>query len=808
MAYLLPYVLLVVFRVSIGNGQQIEVRYSSLDVEGQILPDLVNVTLTTDTNTTHLQLNRVEYIDLDIPLYSLSVDSNGTFSQRRERSRNRKNIGYYQDVKSQAVFQLTRTNSVRERKSKLTIMGEFKQSDEKYFVKPDVTSTEQATTTTSSPLDKVVYKIKQNKKRPASFMDYAIPPPEVSLTRRHRKMTWARKNQPLNASSDQSPPPKRDRRAADSTYYIDVIAVVDYAAYSRFYRKSDSRTKAIDNIREYYAFIFNGIDLLYQGITTAPYKIRVRLNKIFVAETPSSSKFTTDYSTQGLLDADKGLLAFRSFVGASDLLQAYDHAMLFTGYNLKSADSGTSIIGYAYLGTMCRTDGSSTSIIEDMADYQASNTAAHELGHSLSAQHDGVSNRCTDTSRYIMAASTFEETPDTMYNPWQFSSCSVQYFTKFIEEQLNTIRGYYCLTKVIPIDQEVPYAGDQLPGQMYTPDQQCQMIYGATSNFCRSLYLNDTEGICRSMYCVNPENASTCVSLTNVAAVRGTTCGNGKICINGRCVIQDGAPQADETCMYGDQPGRSEDFSSCQAQVANFNGYCYRDNVRAKCCSSCKAVRKTIRNCEYDDYYDNCDTSDCLSPTLKMQCCKTCKSGVAYTTRTTKSTPKTTTAKICVDNPAFTFSGKQCASLAQNWPSMCDEVEVKRACCVSCQKVNTTVDACLDDTEFRYNGQTCSSAVRNSRAVCNDKYFEQVCCMSCQHVYTTVQACLDDTEFRYNGQTCSSAVRNSRSLCKYSDFAQICCKSCHSGSGSSKVQVPVLLVLMITSLVAARVSIK
>lgn len=48
---------------------------------------------------------------------------------------------------------------------------------------------------------------------------------------------------------------------------------------------------------------------------------------------------------------------------------------------MSSSDDYILSSGYAYIGTMCRTDGSSTSIIEDMSDYQSSNTAAHELGH-------------------------------------------------------------------------------------------------------------------------------------------------------------------------------------------------------------------------------------------------------------------------------------------------------------------------------------------------------------------------------------------------------------------------------------------
>ncbi|KAK6986942.1 A disintegrin and metalloproteinase with thrombospondin motifs 7, partial [Biomphalaria glabrata] len=51
----------------------------------------------------------------------------------------------------------------------------------------------------------------------------------------------------------------------------------------------------------------------------------------------------------------------------------------------------------------------------------------------LSAKHDGDGNSCSKYDRYIMSSGEFrEQTPETIYNPWQFSSCSVNYFTTFL----------------------------------------------------------------------------------------------------------------------------------------------------------------------------------------------------------------------------------------------------------------------------------------------------------------------------------------------------------------------------------------
>ena len=50
----------------------------------------------------------------------------------------------------------------------------------------------------------------------------------------------------------------RSRRQA-STYYIDIVAVIDYAIYKRFLEEADSREEALEDIREYYAFMFTGV---------------------------------------------------------------------------------------------------------------------------------------------------------------------------------------------------------------------------------------------------------------------------------------------------------------------------------------------------------------------------------------------------------------------------------------------------------------------------------------------------------------------------------------------------------------------
>ncbi|KAI8792439.1 ADAM family mig-17, partial [Biomphalaria glabrata] len=53
----------------------------------------------------------------------------------------------------------------------------------------------------------------------------------------------------------------------------------------------------------------------------------------------------------------------------------------------------------------------------------------------LSAKHDGDGNDCSNSDRYIMNNGlNRKQTPETKFNPWRFSTCSVKYFTKFLTE--------------------------------------------------------------------------------------------------------------------------------------------------------------------------------------------------------------------------------------------------------------------------------------------------------------------------------------------------------------------------------------
>ncbi|CAL1548665.1 unnamed protein product, partial [Lymnaea stagnalis] len=162
-----------------------------------------------------------------------------------------------------------------------------------------------------------------------------------------------------------------------------------------------------------------------------------------------------------------------------------------------------------------------------------------------------------------MAASNAQLTPTTQYNPWQFSSCSVGYFTSYIQTLMLTSRGQTCLTGRLPIDNSIPDVSGRLLGQQYSPDQQCQLIYGSRSYYCRGLG-NKFETICTSMYCLDPKDKDMCYK---VFAMAGTTCGSGKVCRSGHCVVDQRAPAVDEICIHGEQSGVIYQNMACPALI-------------------------------------------------------------------------------------------------------------------------------------------------------------------------------------------------------------------------------------------------
>ncbi|XP_055865675.1 uncharacterized protein LOC129922749 [Biomphalaria glabrata] len=78
-------------------------------------------------------------------------------------------------------------------------------------------------------------------------------------------------------------PQSRRRRNSVQDYYVDVVVMIDYKRYSKFLAQANyNNFTAMQTILEYYALVFSGADMLYEGIKHLEYTIHILLSKVYV----------------------------------------------------------------------------------------------------------------------------------------------------------------------------------------------------------------------------------------------------------------------------------------------------------------------------------------------------------------------------------------------------------------------------------------------------------------------------------------------------------------------------------------------
>ncbi|XP_059151264.1 A disintegrin and metalloproteinase with thrombospondin motifs 16-like [Physella acuta] len=580
-------VLFQLFCIQFSLSNTVVNDFKTSDANNQLLPDDVNFTVSlTHTTSVFLQLKRVHYIGVNTPVYTLRTNDKGTYAKSRLTLNSRKNMGFYQDISNLASFQIERINKPSNTNLKFVIVkGNFEHEGKSYSLSRNT----QPTGTNAALV--APYKLEFINPQIDLQSDDGFRLPDIERID--------------STPKDQS---RRRRREASGDYYIDITAMVDYKRWNMFLSHvNGSRQDAINNVLEHYAYIFNRLDLCYQNIKSLPFKLNILLAQIIICETTRASDFTTKASTPGGDHVDQltSFSLFTSFIKSNswNLLAPFDHVMLFTGYYIKDSDDGGKLAGAALLGATCRNSIYSYSIITDVNEF-TSETVAHEFAHSLGIEHDGDDNTCSPVDGYLVApigARTL-----------RFSNCSINYLNTFINAILSTESGAKCLA--------TKQSNERLPGLMYTPTEQCVLKYGDGSYDCR---LNKVAHYCGKMFCYNITK-NICNSVT--AALEGTTCGNGKLCRDGKCVRHGAAPNVDDTCVYGLETVGDFESSTCAARIQAFPGLCYQKKYSNNCCTSCKNVFKNIKGCEYGDRYKKCVRALCRFPSENYLtiCCKTC----------------------------------------------------------------------------------------------------------------------------------------------------------------------------------------
>ncbi|CAC5383740.1 unnamed protein product [Mytilus coruscus] len=684
-------------------------------------PETFDLDLTVDGLSIHMHLTRNDQIKTKVP--TLTVRSGAIKSNAV--SDNEESI-FYQDIQTGAVFvmQSDQINSS-------SMFGVFHAKGEEYIIQ--------------SPDRMPNFQLRQ---RYSKFHIFKETNQNVTFDDLVQKEITETK---IKIDSR-----KRHKRAAGA-YRLELLIVVDYSIYQYWYDKStkpthgEKDTESITTIRQFYAFIINGMDAMYKNIQTTFYSIEIEFSGIIIAQTPSDSSWTETIKVTSVspyqVDSSDALTNFKNWVqSTSGSLPGHDHAMLFTRYDLTSSGS-TSNAGLAYVGAVCTNIGQS--IVEDHFNFVMLTVAAHELGHSLSASHDGEGNGCSFSDAYIMASSSSPQTPGSAIatNPWKFSSCSTNYFTSYIDTlETNSANCMLSLSHGFNATALSEFEND-VAGQVYDAHVQCENIIGPGSYLCTDRYSGDFSSICTVMWCALPDQPGYCTTTT---AAEGTLCGNQKWCVTGSCVYDAAAPSGSSSCLYGDKRGPiySNQPWNCSVIAQDYSYNC--PNLPTKCCDACAP------------YLPSTTTSGSTPPPSS----------------TTSSSPGTGSTISSVSSTSDYFSTQQ--TQLSDADAQC--ASARGAGSVMCRGLYSgnfsslcTHLYCSDQSSSTCYGETASDGT-----LCgNHKWCISGFCTSDVNAPSGDESCLYGDKLGAvfsNGWTCADMVTNAPNNCP--NNAMTCCYSC------------------------------
>ncbi|ESN99470.1 hypothetical protein HELRODRAFT_163020 [Helobdella robusta] len=541
----------------------------------------------------------------------------------------------------------------------------------------------------------------------------------------------------------------------------------------------------------------------------------VKLVGYYIAQTPSDSLFTEKPGIKLSSSATQAYYALDEFenwiadnVKPPSPFPRFDSAALFTDYTMLAYNSyGTyQITGLANIGATCTLRG--VSINKDFGQYATIETASHEIGHNLGAWHDGSNNTCGASDQFIMSPAPGSLTNQTFNNPFTFSQCSINYFRNYIAK-LDQGNNNCLLNEafdVEPTDQ----AGflQQYPGQKYSVDKQCQLLYGQNAFYCAGGGERDAS-ICRELKCYDPSQGK-CVSRVEQRALDGTTCSNKFWCIRGVCVADNRASAAPASCIYGDYKdvfNYQSGSISCSYMTSNLPWMCYDNYYSALCCTSCAKIRNNkFPGCEYGDRDNTCasiSSRQCYDSNKQSQCCATClKRELNLPVPNCRYGDKVSWCPTISASSCYSSNDSCCQYCLQyqtNIPGcdygdkmsgctldVCQYPSYLPYCCKTCQAYISTSTAKLPSTTTTTtttttlkpvsascpNGDSASWCSTITADACYGS--SSTCCATCPKFYNPSNI---GCEYGDQASWCSTYVK-SNVECQKSEVASLCCASC------------------------------
>ncbi|XP_055888440.1 uncharacterized protein LOC129926721 isoform X1 [Biomphalaria glabrata] len=194
---------------------------------------------------------------------------------------------------------------------------------------------------------------------------------------------------------------------------------------------------------------------------------------------------------------------------------------------------------------------------------------------------------------------------------------------------------------------------------------QCQLLYQL---YEEKIELQASESrrsiteICQAMLCADVLRG---LCIPHIA-LTGTSCGDGKVCINGQCVSDPYAPQIDENCAFGDRPSYS-----CSLFINDFMGNCYSTLGYRACCDTCNNVSRPMKECEPGDLdlRPELCTNTSVCQTKSSLCCHFCS--LHYKSANTSTTQLTPPNECVLGEPDLSPQLCTSRSICQTQPLMC-----------------------------------------------------------------------------------------------------------------------------------------
>lgn len=267
----------------------------------------------------------------------------------------------------------------------------------------------------------------------------------------------------------------------------------------------------------------------------------------------------------------------------------YDTAILFTRQDLCGAQT-CDTLGMADVGTVCDPTRS-CSVIEDDG-LQAAFTTAHELGHVFNMPHDDAK-QCASLNGVNQDSHMMASMLSNLDRSQPWSPCSAYMITSFLDNGHGE-----CL-------MDKPHSPIQLlsdlPGTLYDANRQCQFTFGEDSKHCP-----DAASTCTTLWCTGTSGGLLVCQTKHFPWADGTSCGEGKWCVNGKCVNKTDKNHFD-TPVHGSW-GPWGPWGDCSRTCGGGVQYTMRecDNPVPKNGGKyCEGKRVRYRSCNIEDCPDN-----------------------------------------------------------------------------------------------------------------------------------------------------------------------------------------------------------